>query len=43
LSKGQPVRPQGRWINDLAFEELGVPVTDGAQRLTREVQVEKMG
>lgn len=43
LSKGQSVQPHGRWINDLAFEELGVPVTEGAPRLTRDMQVDKMG
>ncbi|KAJ5749117.1 uncharacterized protein N7511_010813 [Penicillium nucicola] len=42
LSRGEPVRPNGRWINDLAFEEIGVPVGD-APRLTRAVEVEKMG
>lgn len=43
LSKGQPVQPHGRWINDLAFEEIGVPIVEGEPRLTREVQVGKMG
>lgn len=43
LSKGELVRPNGRWINDLAFEEIGVPVSESEPRLTREVQVEKMG
>ncbi|KAJ5103403.1 hypothetical protein N7532_003932 [Penicillium argentinense] len=43
LSKGQLVQPNGRWINDLAFEELGVLVLKDIPRLTREVHVEKMG
>lgn len=43
LSKGQAVRPHGRWINDLAFEEIGLPLAEGTPRLTREVQVDKMG
>lgn len=43
LSKGQSVQPNGRWINDLAFEERGVPITEGAPRLNREVQGGKMG
>lgn len=43
LSKGQSVQPHGRWINDLAFEEIGVPIVEGEPRLAREVQVGKMG
>lgn len=43
LSKGKSVQPQGRWINDLAFEELGIPVRDQPRRLMRAVEVEKMG
>ncbi|KAJ5105822.1 hypothetical protein NUU61_003169 [Penicillium alfredii] len=42
LSSGRPVRPHRRWINDLAFEEIGVSVAD-ISRLTRAVEVEKMG
>ena len=43
LSKGQSVQLHGRWINDLAFEEIGMPIVEGEPRLIREVQVEKMG
>ncbi|KAJ5808470.1 hypothetical protein N7474_009739 [Penicillium riverlandense] len=43
LSKGQVVQPHGRWINDLAFGELGITARDQPPRLTRAVQVEKMG
>lgn len=43
LSKGELLQPHGRWINDLAFEEIGVAATEDAPRLTREVEVEKMG
>lgn len=42
LSRGQRVLPNGRWINDMAFEELGIS-PEGRTRLTREVEVEKMG
>lgn len=43
FSKGEPVRPNGQWINDLAFEESGVTVAPDMSRLTREIGIEKMG
>lgn len=43
LSSGQAVRPHGRWINDLAFEESGVPGAEDMPRLKRAVQVDQMG
>lgn len=43
LSKGEPVRPNGRWINDMAFEEIGLPLSECTPHLTRAVQVEHMG
>jgi glycosyltransferase involved in cell wall biosynthesis len=42
LSKGEPVRPHGRWIDDMAFEESGIPADD-MSRLKRAVEVDKMG
>ncbi|KAJ6011279.1 hypothetical protein N7451_002691 [Penicillium sp. IBT 35674x] len=46
LSKGEPVKPNGRWINDLAFEGLGLPPTKDlpdVPHLKRAVQVKNMG
>jgi glycosyltransferase involved in cell wall biosynthesis len=43
LSRGEPVKPNGRWIGDMAFEEAGIPVKKDELRLTRTVQVERMG
>lgn len=43
FSKGEPVRPNGRWINDMAFEEIGLPLSECTPHLTRAVQVEHMG
>lgn len=43
FSKGQIVRPNGQWINSLAFGESGVPITPDMPRLSRAVEVEKMG
>lgn len=43
LSKGEPVKPNGQWINNLAFEECGVQVTPEMPRLTRGVAIEEMG
>ncbi|KAJ6136920.1 hypothetical protein N7497_012172 [Penicillium chrysogenum] len=42
LSKGEPVRPHGRWINDMAFEGSGI-TPDNISRLNRAVEVAKMG
>lgn len=35
LSKGVRVRPNGRWINDMAREEAGEPYAPGENRLKR--------
>lgn len=43
LSRGEPVRPNERWINDLAFEEIGIPLPKDTPQLTRAVEVSKMG
>jgi glycosyltransferase involved in cell wall biosynthesis len=43
LSRGEPVRPNERWIDDMAFEELGVPNKEDELRLKRAVKVEQMG
>lgn len=43
FSNGEPVKPNGRWINDLAFEELGLPSTKDVTHLKRAVQVQNMG
>ncbi|KAJ5338318.1 Glycosyl transferase family 1 [Penicillium brevicompactum] len=43
LSRGEPVRPNERWIDDMAFEEAGIPDKKDELRLTRAVQVERMG
>ncbi|KAJ6018918.1 hypothetical protein N7522_000985 [Penicillium canescens] len=43
LSRGEPVRPKERWINDLAFEEIGIPLPKDTPQLTRAVEVDKMG
>lgn len=42
-SKGETVRPHGRWIHDLAFEDSGISLPKDMARLKRAVQVEKMG
>lgn len=41
LSKGETVRPNERWINDMAFEESGIPRPP--DMLKRAVKVENMG
>lgn len=43
LSRGEVVRPNGQWIDDMAFEEIGVPLVGDEVRLTRAVKVEHMG
>lgn len=43
FTKGEPVKPNGRWINDMAREEAGQPYTDEENHLKREIDVEKMG
>ncbi|CAG8086961.1 unnamed protein product [Penicillium olsonii] len=42
LSQGEKLRPQGRWINDLAFESSGVS-PENLPRLKRAVEVANMG
>jgi glycosyltransferase involved in cell wall biosynthesis len=42
LSNGDPIKPNGRWINDMAREEAGQPYQPGEPRLKRAVEVEKM-
>lgn len=42
LSKGEPVRPHGRWIIDMAFEESSI-APDEMHRMKRAVEVNKMG
>ncbi|KAJ5953172.1 hypothetical protein N7454_000068 [Penicillium verhagenii] len=41
FSKGERVQPNGRWINDMAFEDLDLP--EDGPRLKRAVQVKNMG
>lgn len=43
LSNGETIRPNERWINDMAFEESGITRPEDMPRLKRAVQVEKMG
>ncbi|KAG0159460.1 hypothetical protein PDIDSM_6982 [Penicillium digitatum] len=43
LSRGESVQPNGRWIDDMAFEELGIPNKDKELRLKRAVEVKNMG
>ncbi|KAJ9605924.1 hypothetical protein H2200_009773 [Cladophialophora chaetospira] len=35
VAGGQPLKPNGRWINDMAREEAGEPYKDGEPRLPR--------
>ncbi|KAJ5835061.1 Glycosyl transferase family 1 [Penicillium robsamsonii] len=43
MSRGETVRPNGRWIDDMAFGEIGVPEKADELRLKRAVKVENMG
>ncbi|KAF7157847.1 hypothetical protein CNMCM5623_002281 [Aspergillus felis] len=43
MSKHEPVKPDGRFINDMAREEAGFPYEPDESRLTRAVEVAKMG
>ncbi|KAL4882929.1 hypothetical protein BJY04DRAFT_206809 [Aspergillus karnatakaensis] len=43
LSKGEKIRPNERWINDMAREEAGIPYQEGENRLKRALEVKKMG
>ncbi|EUC56818.1 trehalose synthase [clock-controlled protein-9] protein, putative, partial [Rhizoctonia solani AG-3 Rhs1AP] len=36
FSKGERIKPNGRWLNDLAREEAGQPYLEGEPRLPRE-------
>lgn len=42
LSNGEIVKPNGQWINNLAFGESGVPLTPDMPRLNRTAEVERM-
>ncbi|RPA79997.1 UDP-Glycosyltransferase/glycogen phosphorylase [Ascobolus immersus RN42] len=37
LTKGEKVEPNGRWINDMAREEAGLPYEEGELRLHRDI------
>lgn len=37
LAKGEVVRPNGRWINDMARDKVGLPYLDGETRLPRDI------
>lgn len=37
MSKGENVKPSGRWINDMAREQAGEPYVEGENRLPRNV------
>ncbi|KAL2868393.1 putative trehalose synthase (Ccg-9) [Aspergillus lucknowensis] len=41
LSKGEKIKPNKQWINDMAREDAGIPYQEGEDRLQREL--EKMG
>ncbi|THC96099.1 hypothetical protein EYZ11_004421 [Aspergillus tanneri] len=43
LSKFEEVKPNGRWINDMARNEAGQPYTEGESKLKRVIDPEKMG
>ena len=42
LTKGEDVKPNGRWINDMAREEAGQPYTAKENRLKRELELERV-
>ncbi|KAH8695259.1 putative trehalose synthase (Ccg-9) [Talaromyces proteolyticus] len=42
LTKGKTLKPNGRWINDMAREEAGQPYRPEENRLKRAVKVENM-
>jgi alpha,alpha-trehalose phosphorylase (configuration-retaining) len=39
VSRGQKLKPNGAWINDLLREEMGEPYAEGEPRLPRNVQL----
>jgi glycosyltransferase involved in cell wall biosynthesis len=43
LTAGKSVKPNERWINDMAREEAGIPYQKGENKLKRAVRVENMG
>ncbi|GAM39550.1 hypothetical protein TCE0_034f11188 [Talaromyces pinophilus] len=43
LTAGKSVKPNERWINDMAREEAGIPYHKGENKLKRAVRVENMG
>lgn len=42
LTNGQPIKPDGRWINDMAREEAGQPYQPGETRLKRALDVKDL-
>lgn len=42
LTNGEPVKPNRRWINDMAREEAGQPYQPGETRLKRALDVKEM-
>ncbi len=42
LSKGEVIKPNERWLNDMAREDAGIPYQEGENRLKRELLVYKM-
>ncbi|KAL2860308.1 hypothetical protein BJX68DRAFT_82519 [Aspergillus pseudodeflectus] len=43
LSKGEKIKPNERWINDMARDSSGIPYEEGEDRLKRAIEVHKMG
>jgi glycosyltransferase involved in cell wall biosynthesis len=43
MSKGNVVRPNGRFLNDMAREHVGLPYVQGENRLKRSVDVKPFG
>lgn len=43
MSKGSLCRPHGRWLNDMAREQAGLPYVEGENRLKREVNIKPHG
>ncbi|BCS22533.1 putative trehalose synthase (Ccg-9) [Aspergillus puulaauensis] len=42
LSKGEVIKPNERWLNDMAREDAGIPYQEGENRLKRELLKYKM-
>lgn len=43
MSKGSKCRPHGRWLNDMAREQVDLPYVAGENRLKREVNIKPRG